>query len=330
MSESRLRCATPLFAAGIVFAVLLAGKLFAQVPALTELNRGAAAATVAAPETAKEAKSDAKFGSDWVRLQYDDNRQPLGLQTAIVRYVPAQVGGPRLPATSVDLVAAVHVGDAAYYAELNRRFDQYDAMLYELVAPEGTVVPRGRGASSAHPLGALQNGMKSMLALEHQLEMIDYTKRNFVHADMSPDQFLQAMQDRNEGFVELFLRLLGQSVAQQSKFAADGDSPEIELFAALLSADRPRRLKMVLAKQLAETESLLVSFGGEEGSVLITERNKTALAVLKDQLAAGKKKLAIFYGAGHLADMDRRLRQDFDMRPAEITWLTAWDLKPRP
>ena len=30
---------------------------------------------------------------------------------------------------------------------------------------------------------------------------------------------------------------------------------------------------MVMAKQLAETESLLASFGGEEGSVIISERN---------------------------------------------------------
>jgi hypothetical protein len=224
----------------------------------------------------------------------------------------------------------VHVGDPAYYAQLNRRFKQYDALLYELVAPEGTVVQRGRGTSNAHPLGALQNGMKSMLALEHQLERIDYTKKNFVHADMSPDEFLQAMKDRNEGFMQMYMRLLGHAMAQQSDKAAKGESTEIEMLAALLSDDRPRRLKMVLAEQLAETESLLVSFGGEEGSVLISERNKAALKVLKEQLAAGKKRLAIFYGAGHLADMDRRLRQDFGLQPVEITWLTAWDLSPRP
>ena len=327
---STVSVAAPSLAVGILFATLLDGRLVAQVPALTELNRGAAAAALAAPDAANDAKSDAKLGSDWVRLHYDDNDRLLGMQTAIVRYVPDQAGGPGAPAATVDLVAAVHVGDAAYYADLNRRFNMYDAMLYELVAPEGTVVPRGRGSSNAHPLGALQNGMKSMLALEHQLEKIDYTKKNFVHADMSPDQFLQAMKDRNEDFLQMFLRLLGQSVAQQSKLAADGESPEFELFAAMFATDRPRRLKVVLAKQLAETESFLVSFGGEEGSVLITERNKMALKVLKEQLAAGKKNLAIFYGAGHLADMDQRLRRDFSMRPAEITWLTAWDLTPKP
>src|SRR4029077_17776435 len=104
-------------------------------------------------------------------------------QTAIVRYVPANPAPGDKP-VSVDLVAAVHVADAAYYAALTRRFEKYDAVLYELVAPEGTQVPLGRGTSNTNPLGAMQNGMKEVLDLDHQLEKIDYTKKNFVHADM--------------------------------------------------------------------------------------------------------------------------------------------------
>ena len=123
---------------------------------------------------------------------------------------------------TVDLVGAVHIGDLAYYDELNRRFKNYDALLYELVAAEGTVVERGRGTSNTHPLGAMQNGMKSMLELEHQFEKVDYTQKNFVHADMSPDQFLQSMKDRDEGFLQMYMRLLGHTMAQQSDMAAKG------------------------------------------------------------------------------------------------------------
>ena len=292
--------------------------LFAESPA----------APLATVDTAKGG-ADGIEGKDWVRVQYDDRKQVIGMQTALVRYA-APASGRNASAATVDLIGAVHVGDRAYYAELNRRFEQYDALLYELVAPEGTEVPLGRGTSNSNPLGAMQNGMKSMLALEHQLEKVDYTKKNFVHADMSPDQFLQSMKDRNEGFLQMYMRLLGTSLAQQSEMTANGESLDVELLAALFAQDRPRRLKMVLAKQLAETESLLVNFNGEEGSVLISERNKTALKVLKDQLASGKKKLGIFYGAGHLTDMDRRLRQDFGLEPVEITWLTAWDLRAKP
>jgi hypothetical protein len=280
--------------------------------------------------SATAAAAPAELGEDWVRIRYNDKRQPIAMESAIVRYEPVardpKASGP--PAT-VDLVGAVHIGDAAYYNRLNRQFEGYDALLYELVAPEGTVVERGRGTSNSHPLGALQNGMKSMLDLDHQLEKVDYTKKNFVHADMSPEQFIQAMKDRNEGFLQMYMRLLGQSMAQQSEMAAQGESPDVAIFAALFADDRPLRLKRILAKQLADTESLLTSFGGEEGSVLISERNKIALQVLKEQLAAGKQRVAIFYGAGHLTDMDQRLRNDFGMKPVSITWLTAWDLAPK-
>ncbi|MEX0613130.1 MAG: hypothetical protein WD229_13505, partial [Pirellulales bacterium] len=253
----------------------------------------------------------------------------LGMQTAVVRYSAAP-GGARRRSVEVDLIGAVHIGDADYYRGLNESFAEYDALLYELVAPEGTVVERGRGTSNAHPVGAMQNGIKRLLDLEHQLERIDYTKPNFVHADMSPDEFLQAMRDRNESFFQMYFRLLGQAMAQQSEMAAKGESLDFELFSALFAKDRPRRLKIALAKQLAEMESLMVSFGGEQGSVIISERNKKALDVLKRQLAAGKKRVGIFYGAGHLSDMDQRLRTDFGLQPVAVTWRTAWDLAEKP
>ncbi|MEM1304341.1 MAG: hypothetical protein AAGG46_05575, partial [Planctomycetota bacterium] len=92
--------------------------------------------------------------------------------------------------------------------------------------------------------------------------------------------------------------------------------------------DRSRRLKVAMAKQLAQSESLLSAFGGEEGSTLITERNKVALEVLEREIAAGRDRIGVFYGAGHLADMDERLRRDFKLAPVGVEWLTAWDLRP--
>jgi hypothetical protein len=276
-------------------------------------------------------KKDPKLGHDWVRLEYDDAGNPLGMQTAIIHYTNAnaKARGNAKP-VEVDLVGAVHIGDTVYYEKLNDTFKQYDVLLYELVAPEGTKVERGRGTSNAHPLGAMQNGIKTLLELEHQLEKVDYTQPNFVHADMSPDEFMQSMKDRNESFLQMYFRLIGQAMAHQSEMQAKGESADLELFSALFATDRPRRLKIILAKQLSEMESLMVSFGGEQGSTIISERNKKALDVLKKQLAAGKRRVGIFYGAGHLNDMDERLRKDFQLEPTAITWLTAWNLAASP
>ena len=37
--------------------------------------------------------------------------------------------------------------------------------------------------------------------------------------------------------------------------------------------------------------------------------------------------LAIFYGAGHLAEMHDQMDERFDMRPVSVEWLEAWDLR---
>ncbi len=254
----------------------------------------------------------------------------MALEVAIVRYVRAK--DANVPAAQaqeyVDLIGAIHVGDLRYYQQLNRRFRSYDALLYELVAPEGTVVEPGRGTSNAHPLGAMQNGMKNMLEVEHQLEKIDYTRPNFVHADLSPDEFSKSMASKNESFLQMFSRMMGQSIAQQSQQAAKGESADLDIFSALFSKDRPRKLKIVMAKQFASMESMLMGISGPNGSTLITVRNKRALEVLRKQQAAGKKKLGIFYGAGHLADMHERLVKEFNLQPIATVWLEAWDLRP--
>ena len=292
--------------------------LLLSMLALTPASR-----LLAQPAATKD-KAEEKLGDEWVRISKDDKGHPKAMQVAIVRY-KATDQSPYAGAV-VDLVGAVHVGDIEYYNTLNKRFETYDALLYELVAPEGTRIERGTKASNRHALGAMQNGMKDMLKLEHQLEKVDYTKENFVHADMSPDEFFNSMEDRGESFVSMYFRMVGQGLAHQSQMTAKGATPDIDMMKALFAKDRSRQLKIAMAKQMAEMESMLTAFGGEEGSTLITERNKAALAVLKEQLEAGEKNVGIFYGAGHMADMQERLIKEFQMEPVKQEWLDAWDL----
>ncbi|QDS99984.1 hypothetical protein [Adhaeretor mobilis] len=316
------RLASFRLAVRLLVAVLAATGLFAkqahsQPPAAVK-------ATGAKVESSEEAP---KLGDQWVRLLEDKAGKPLAMQTAIVRYIPADEKEGAKPSRFVDLVGAVHIGDQSYYDALNKRFEEYDSVLYELVAPKGTVVQKGRGTSSAHPLGAVQNGMKNMLLVEHQLEQIDYTKPNFVHADFSPTEFSQKMASRDESFLTMFTKMMGASLAQQSQQAAQGQSTDAELFAAFFSKDRPRKLKIAMAKQFEGMETVMMGFAGPDGSTIITERNIRALDVLEKQLAEGKQRLAIFYGAGHLSDMHDRMEKRFKMVPISIEWLDAWDLK---
>ncbi len=279
------------------------------------------------------------LGTEWVRLTKDDNGDPQALEVAIVRYMPARLAKQfagrvkegQLPESRhyVDLIGAVHVGDRAYYDKLNRQFRQYQALLYELVAPEGTRVERGRGTSNLHPVGAMQNSIKSMLELEHQLEMVDYMRPNFVHADMSPEEFGKSMTDRDESFLQMYMRMAGQAIAEQSGDPSQGFMMNFELLSALTSENKALKLKTTIAKQFASMESMLSGMSGPEGSTLITERNKRALDVLRKQQKMGKRKIGIFYGAGHLNDMHERLVKDFGMQPVAITWVEAWNLREK-
>ena len=263
----------------------------------------------------------------WVRLVRDENEQPISMQTATVRYQPTPDSESRV---SVDLIAAIHIGDHAYYDKLNKQFEKYDALLFELVAPEGTRLERGRGTSNAHPVGAMQNGMKGLLELEHQLECVDYTKPNFVHADMTPDEFAETMAGRGESFLQMFFRMMGQSMAQQSKQQARGRSSDVDMLLALFDRkNRSLRLKRTMAEQFEDMEVLLAGMSGPDGSTIITERNKVAIEVLSEQIKAGKKKIGIFYGGGHMDDMERRLRDEFKLAPTTTDWTEAWNLRDK-
>jgi arsenate reductase-like glutaredoxin family protein len=268
-------------------------------------------------------------GGKFIRLLRSDDGTVVALQTAIVAYglpdAAAQAkDGPKQPPIEVHLIGAVHIGEAEYYEALNRAFQEYDAVLYELVAPEGTRVERGDARRDRSVVSRLQVGMKEMLELDFQLEHIDYQQENLVHADMSPEEFARTMEKRGESVWSIVLRMLGQSIAQQSKNPSR--TSDFDLLMALFDRNRALKLKRLLAEQFEDLEGTMLAFEGNEGSTIISERNKKALEVLKRELQAGKRKLAIFYGAGHLPDMEARLRQDFGLVRRGERWLTAWDM----
>ncbi|MCL4193625.1 MAG: hypothetical protein KJZ87_17945 [Thermoguttaceae bacterium] len=271
------------------------------------------------PKAKKEAKEDQP---QYVRLVRDDSKQPVALEVAIVRFAPMDCSKD---CPTVDLVGAVHVADKGYFAELNKLFEGYEAVLYELVAPEGSEVPQPGAARGSHPISVLQTAMTGVLDLEYQLEAIDYSRDNMVHADMSPEAFAATMKKRGESFMQVFMRAFGYAMSKQSS-QASGPS-DAQLLIALFSKDRSLALKRIMAEQFQDLESSMAALDGPQGSTLIGERNKVALGVLRKQLDDGKKNLAIFYGAGHMADFAQRLRDDFGLTPINTRWLTAWDLK---
>jgi len=267
---------------------------------------------------------------EFLRLSRDAKGGPVSLDTSIVHYreteVSARAAGRRTP-VEVDLVGAVHLGGKGYYDTLDRLFEDYDAVLYELVAPDHARVPQpGRKPSGA--IGNAQQGLTKMLGLAFQLDEIDYSAANFIHADMSPKEFDAAMQKRGESWWTMFTRLMREGAERAERGKPTG--PEVgigDLWGMFFGKDREVRLRRIMAEQFTDMEVLTAAFGGEEGSTLITDRNGAALEVLSEQIAAGKERIAIFYGAAHMEDFDRRLREDLSLEPGEVEWVEAWDLR---
>ena len=259
-------------------------------------------------------------GELYLRVQQSEDGRPKSLQTAIVRYRGKK--GTPFAGRIVDLVGVVHIGQGEYYADLNKRLSKYDAVLYELVAPDGTRIKPEDLEKRRSILASMQTGMKDMLNLEYQLEKIDYLTQNFRHADMSPEEFVEDLERRGDSLFKMIARMMGAGLASSASSGGDAG-----ILLALFSNDRPMKMKQAMARQLVDIEIVTAGMDDENGeNTLIKGRNAKAFSVLREELEAGKEKLAVFYGAGHLPDMAERLEQEFEMSPRRTTWLDAWDL----
>lgn len=287
--------------------------LFAQTDVATP---PATEEPVAAPEPA-----DALDSTLYLRIKKSDQGKLQALQTAIVRY-KGQPGTAHDGAV-VDLVGVVHIGQDTYYQDLNQRLAQYESVLYELVAPDGTRIKPEDLNNRRSMLASMQTGMKDMLNLEYQLEKVDYMAENFRHADMSPEEFVEDLERRGDSVVKMVARMMGAGLASQ----ASGTSGDAGMLFALFSDDRSKMMKQAMAKQLVDIDLVTAGMNDANGdNTLIKGRNVKAFSILKDELAAGKDEIAVFYGAGHLPDMAERLESDFGMKPVKTIWLDAWDL----
>ncbi|MFM2002712.1 MAG: hypothetical protein RI963_2138 [Planctomycetota bacterium] len=271
------------------------------------------------PPTRKGTKSKPTPDNPYIRIVKGEDKKPLALETSVIRFEGRE--GTKYAGRIVDLVGVIHIGQAGYYEELDGRLKSYDAVLYELVAPDGTRIRPEDLEKRRSVLASVQSGMKEMLDLEYQLEKIDYLAKNFVHADMSPEEFSKDMANRGDGIWKMAARMVGAGLATQNATGSD-----IGLIAALISGDRTMGLRQSMAKQLVSMNMAGIDDATGDNT-LIKGRNRKALQILERELAAGKKTVAIFYGAGHMEDMAARVEKDFEMSQTQVQWVKAWDLK---
>jgi len=267
------------------------------------------------------ATQPAKF-DDFLRF-VDNGSTGSRLETADVTY-------ENKDGAKVHLVAAVHIGEKAYFQSLAKSFECHDAVLYEMVKPKDAPVP-GQGAQSGSAVSQFQRFLKDSLDLEFQLDQIDYTKPNFIHADLDAETFEKMQNERGESFTTLMLKQLMEAMSRSQPEAQGADQEQqledvVKLFTR---PDSSRQIKLMLARNMAQMENTAMGLSGDNGTVIVTERNKAAIEKLQKTLANGKKDIAIFYGAAHMPDMSQRL-EAMGFTPVKTDWRMAWDLTIRP
>jgi len=281
------------------------------------------------PATKSKSKADAADTLAFMRVRRDSKNRPLALETATGHYVSTD-GKP----VTVDLIGAIHIGDTDYYHRLNERFRTYDKVLFELVMPEGQSL-KGLGEHrSNHPIGMLQQSLPSVLDLDYQLKAIDYTPKNFVHADLSPDEMAAAIRKRGDNGasigIKVFFDLLNQANrASEAASKKGGDFSELQLLSAMFDPNRPLALKKMFAEQMDLLGGLGTGLGATLDTILVQDRNTAAMKVLKKEIDKGTRRIAIFYGAAHMPDFDRRLTQELKLKRESMAWDTAWDLRSK-
>jgi hypothetical protein len=234
----------------------------------------------------------------------------------------------------VDLIGVVHVADESYYQALNRRFDGYDAVLFELVgdpkrltetAPE--VLKEELPRSNQGAITTIQQAMSKYLKLTYQLGAIDYTKKNMVHADASAAEFARMQRERGENMATLFIRAMD---AQMSGGPHSAGMHELNTFALIrifMSPDSASEFKKALAKVFDQAESLTAAMEGTSGSAILSGRNDVAVKKLQEVLANRRqRRVAVFYGSGHMPGIETSLVRDLQAKPAGEEWLAAWTM----
>jgi len=284
-----------------------------------------AAETQAAPES-----PSASTPAAYSRIGKPDTNT-LQLEISRRRFQPSQGAGP-----DVWLVAVSHIGESNYYGALQSFLDEQPLVLYEGVGDPQRNQP---GPDEEATSEGLQATLATSLGMAFQLDAIRYDRDHFKNSDMTFEDLesllVREMRERagegsapNPAFLALMGAMDGSSwlgAVMHVGAKLLGSSPKLKAMTRLMFIE----ILGGLSGDMSEIQGLPPDMQ-ELLQVLIRERNKVVLRDLTRALRrrSPPRSIAIFYGAGHMADLEKRLRADLDYKPVEDVWLPAIVVQP--
>lgn len=172
----------------------------------------------------------------------------------------------------------------------------------------------------------MQRELARMLGLEFQLDRIDYAKPNWVVSDMTFAELEQALARRGvtDGMVQSSLRGGGLSSEAISTVMSI-----LKFMDAASGGSASEAVKVLMVQVLGSKTATDGDMLGEEGRVILEDRNEVVWNDLQTRLGSSPpQRIAIFYGAAHMADFAQRLKHaGYTAGPA--TWSTTLTADPR-
>lgn len=257
----------------------------------------------------------------------------VALQIAARRFVP-----PKGRGAVIWLSGASHIGESNYFASLQRHLDTQALVLFEGVGAKGKKM-----RFNPDDEVSIQHTMAASLGLVFQLSAIDYDRPHFRNSDLTIAQLQQLLAggtetNRADGsgstkageeFQQLLQIMDGSSFLGTLLHAGlklIGSSPKLQALTKVMLIEILGQLKGDMSQLKGvppEIQRLL--------EVIIRERNKVVFDDLKTELRAFSppRSISVFYGAGHMADLERLLRDELKYRPLDEVWLTALTVNTR-
>jgi len=189
--------------------------------------------------------------------------------------------------------------------------------------------PPDRRAPASSADDGLQAGLAAALGLSFQLTAMNYGGRHWELADMSEREFSEALGHPDDGSTATMRTLTGASMTAglaRSVLAmlrlADG-----------VSGGRLRELtKLMLIEALAASSEQTLKRGlpPKLMEVILVRRNEVVWEELAARLAGDQppESIAIFYGAAHMPDLERRLLAE-GWRAVDERWVPAMSANAR-
>ena len=265
------------------------------------------------------------------------------LQVVIREFEPTEKSPKGAPLLS--LVGVAHIGDKAYFKKIQTYLAGPEAVLFEGVGFYATREERrqrkpGAGGSKSKDFeGSAQHKMADSLGLSFQPLEMDYDKENFYNSDLSMTEFMEYFQPGGKNSIitgdpeedkeaQQFMAVLaGSSIAAniaQGILKFFGQSPKLQGISRLVLIETLGAVGNDLAQAGAVPDSM-----SKLMKLIINRRNRVVLQDLKVFLRRKDiDHLAIFYGAGHMPDLEARIIKNHGYKPARDKWLTCFSVHP--